>query len=108
MCSEQQAQHEQAPMAQQPQAPAFFLSPEQGNNMLNFSQAHNVKTYYTTIALLPTEDCFDGTTHKVVVFLATVEDSIVSKTWSIKGLPLIKRQETFGLVSKKSVCCLLK
>ena len=72
----------QQQQAQQQQAPAFTLSPGQGNNILDFSQAHNVKTYYKAITLLPTEDCFDGMTDKVVVFLATVEDCSSRFNWT--------------------------
>ena len=39
----------QQQQAQQQQTPAFTLGPGQGHNILNFSQAHNVKTYYKAI-----------------------------------------------------------
>ena len=84
MSQQPQAQQLQAqqPQAQQQQAPAFALGLGQGNNILDFLQVHDVKTYYKAIALLPTEDCFDGTMDKVVVFLATVEDCSSWFNWT--------------------------
>ena len=65
------AQHQQQTQQQQ-HVPHFSLGPGQGTNILDFSQAHNVKTYYKTISPLPAEDCFDGPMDKVEVFLATI------------------------------------